>query len=43
MAAFYGAATGLSVYAAFKAGTWIFDAGVGAWCRYKDNKGKRTA
>lgn len=43
MAAFYGAGVAVFGWLAFKAGAWIFDAGVGAWCRYKDNRGKRTA
>ncbi len=43
MAAAYGAGLGVCFWAAFKTAAWIFDTGVGAWCRYKDNKaGKRT-
>lgn len=44
MAAAYGAGLGVFAWLAFRCGAWIFDTGVGAWCRYKDNKqSKETA
>lgn len=38
MAAAYGAGLGLFGYLAFRAGFWIFDTGVGAWCRWQDKR-----
>jgi hypothetical protein len=43
MAAAYGAGFGIALWSAFKAGSWIFDTGVGAWCRRQDRAEKRTA
>ena len=44
MAAAYGAGMGVIAWAAFRAGAWIFDTGVGAWCRRQDRAAeKRTA
>jgi len=41
MAAAYGAGACVFAWLSFKAGAWIFDTGVGAWCRYKDNKAEQ--
>lgn len=44
MAAAYGAGFGAALWLSFKAGAWMFDTGVGAWCRRQDRAAeKRTA
>lgn len=38
MAAAAGAGLGVLFWAAFRCAAWMFDTGVGAWCRWQDNK-----
>lgn len=38
MATAYGASAGLAMWAAFRAGVWIFDHAVGLWCRRQDKQ-----
>lgn len=38
MAAAYGAGLGVLFWAAFKGAAWVFDTGVGTWCRWQDRR-----
>jgi hypothetical protein len=38
MAAAYGAAAGVAFWVMFRAGMWVFDTGVGVWCRRQDKR-----